>query len=147
MSEADKLDRVLARLPSEVPSMDLTGRVCHYVRVKRRRRMVLNLALHLVLIVSGLWLVSPLFAALPASANLSDSALSALVELVKAAFTNVESYVSYVWNGFTGLQSSIVAPVSDSVGLGVAALTLSVLLALGQLLPRSASLMDKGVKA
>jgi hypothetical protein len=145
MGKVDKMDRALSRLPSEAPPEDLPGRVYRYVRTKRRRKAFLGLVLHLVLVVSGLWLVSPLFAALPASASLSDSALSVLVEWVRVAFAGIESYVNYVWNGFTGLQSNIVAPISASVGLGVAVLTLSVLLALGQLLPRSTSL-SKGAK-
>jgi hypothetical protein len=147
MGKADKLDRALSRLPSEAPSEDLTDRVYRYVQIKRRRKAFLGLVLHLVLVVSGLWLVSPLFAALPVSASFSDSALSVLVEWVRVAFAGIESYVNYAWNGFTGLQSNIVAPISASVGLGVAVLTLSVLLALGQLLPRSANLISKGAKA
>lgn len=147
MGKLDTLDRALSRLPSESPSENLSDRVYRYVRIKRRRKTLFSLVLHLVLVVSGLWLVSPLFAALPFSASVSDSALSLLVEWVRVGLAGIESYVNYVWNGFTGMQSNIVAPISASVGLGVVVLTLSVLLALGQMLPHSANLISKGEKA
>jgi len=146
MNKLAPLDRALSRLPSRMPSEDLPGRVCRYVRIRRRRRLFLNLGLHFVLIATGLWLISPLFVTLFASVDLSGSGLSMLLEWSEVALTGIESYVSYVWNGLTGLQSNIASPVTDTVGLGVAILTLGVLLALGQLLRRNASLMDEGVK-
>jgi hypothetical protein len=147
MGKTDDLDRKLFRLPSEAPAADLAGRAFRYVQVKRRHRLFLRLALNFVLAGSGLWLVSPLFAALPISANLSDPALSVLLEWVRVAFAGIDAYVNYVWNGFTGLQSNIVGPISASVWLGVAVLTLSVLLALGPLLPHSVSTLNKGANA
>ena len=144
MGKTDDLDRKLFRLPSEPPAVDLAGRVFRHVQVKRRRKLFLRLGLNFVLAGSGLYLVSPVFAALPTSANLSDSALSVLVEWVRVAFAGIDAYVNYIWNGFTGLQSNIVGPISASVWLGVAVLTLSVLLALGQLLPHSAIPLNKG---
>jgi hypothetical protein len=147
MGKTDDLDRKLFHLPSDAPAADLAGRVFRYVQVKRRRKLFLRLGLNFVLAGSGLWLVSPVFTALPTSANLSDPALSVLLEWVRVAFAGIDTCVNYVWNGFTGLQSNIVEPISASVWLGVAVLTLSVLLALGQLLPHSANPLNKGVNA
>ncbi|MFH1523809.1 MAG: hypothetical protein ABIF04_02495 [Chloroflexota bacterium] len=147
MVKVDKLGRALSNLPSEAPSDNLPDRVFQYVRIKRRRKTFLSLVLHFVLVVSGLWLVSPLFTAHLVSASVTDSALSLLLEWVWVGLAGIETYVNYAWNGFTGMQSNIVAPISVSVGLGVAVLTLSVLLALGQMLSRSANLISKGENA
>jgi hypothetical protein len=147
MGKTDDLDRKLFRLPADAPAADLAGRVFRYVQVKRRRRLFLRLGLNFVLAGSGLWLVSPVFTALPTFANLSDPALSVLLEWVRVAFTGIDTYINYAWKGFTGLQSTIIGPINASVWLGVAVLTLSVLLALGQLLPHSASPLNKGANA
>jgi len=119
MGKTDDLDRKLFHLPSEAPAADLAGKVFRYVQVKRRRRLFVRLALTVVLAGSGLWLVSPLFTALPTSANLTEPALSVLLEWVRVAFTGIDAYVNYVWNGFTGLQGNIVGPIQR---LGLAGL-------------------------
>ena len=145
MGKTDDLDRKLFRLPSDAPPADLAGRVFRYVQVKRRRRLIMRAGINIVLAGGGLWLVSPLFAAFPTSASLSEPALFVLQEWVRVAFAGINSYVNYAWNGFIGLQSNIVEPISASVWLGVAVLSLSVLLSLGQLLPHYASPLNKGV--
>ena len=147
MGKSDPLDRLLLRLPSEPPTGGLADRVLCYVQAQRRRRMGIRLGASLVLAAGGLWLSSPLVSTLAVSTNLSGSALTVLTEWIRIALAGLDSYVNYAWNGITGIQSNIAAPISTSVGLGLAVLSVSVLLILGQLMPQNIGSVSKGAKA
>lgn len=147
MGKNDPLDRLLLRLPSESPTGGITDRVLRYIQAQRRRRMGIHLGASLVLAAGGLWLSSPLVSTLAVSTNLSGSALTVLTEWVRVALAGLEAYVNYAWNGVTGMQSNIAAPISTSVGLGLAVLSVSVLLILGQLMPQNTGSVSKGAKA
>jgi hypothetical protein len=138
MDRRDDLDRILERLPSDAPRRDLAADISRYVRGKRRSAFSRRLALTLALAISGLWLSSPLFSALVASLKGSGSSLAMLLDWIQASLAGLESFVSYTWNGLTGLQTGIADSISASAWLGLAALGLSCLLALDQLLPRGA---------
>lgn len=147
MGKNDPLDRLLLRLPSEPPTGGVADRVLGYIQAQRRRRMGIQLGASLVLAAGGLWLSSPLVSTLAVSTNLSGSALTVLMEWMRVALAGLESYVNYAWNGVTGMQSNIAAPISTSVGLGLAVLSVSVLLILGQLIPQNTGSVSKGAKA
>lgn len=147
MGKNDPMDRLLLRLPSERPTGSISDRVLGYIQAQRRRRMGIHLGASLVLAAGGLWLSSPLVSTLAVSTNLSGSALTVLTEWVRVALAGLEAYVNYAWNGVTGMQSNIAAPISTSVGLGLAVLSVSVLLILGQLMPQNTGSVSKGAKA
>jgi hypothetical protein len=147
MGKNDPLDRLLLRLPSEPPPGGLAGRALRYVQAKRRRRMAIHLSASLVLAAGGLWLSMPLVSTLAGSTNLSGSALTVLTEWMQVALAGLEAYVNYAWNGFTGMQSNLAAPISASAGLGLVAISVSVLLILGQLLPQNTGSTSKGARA
>ena len=147
MGKNDPMDRLLLRLPSEPPKGGIPDRVLRYIQAQRRRRMGIHLGASLVLAAGGLWLSSPLVSTLAVSTNLSGSALTILTEWVRVALAGLEAYVNYAWNGVTGMQSNIAAPISTSVGLGLAVLSVSVLLILGQLMPQNTGSVSKGAKA
>jgi len=109
--------------------------------------MGIQLGASLVLAAGGMWLSSPLVSTLAVSTNLSGSALTVLTEWLRVALAGLEAYVNYAWNGVTGMQSNIAAPISTSVGLGLAVLSVSVLLILGQLIPQNTGSVSKGAKA
>jgi len=132
----DDLDRILVRLPSDAPRRDLVAQISRYVRSKQRNAIRRRIALTLVLAVSGLWLSSPLFSALVASLKVSGSGLAMLLDWIQASLVDLESFINYAWNGLTGLQTSIADSISASAWLGLAALGLSCLMALEQLLPK-----------
>lgn len=138
MDRRDDLERILERLPSYAPRRDLAADISRYVRGKRRRAFSRRLALTLALAISGLWLSSPLFSALVASLKGFGSGLAMLLDWIQASLVGLESFVSYTWNGLTGLQTGIADSISASAWLGLAALGLSCLLALDQLLPKGA---------
>jgi len=138
MDRRDDLDRILERLPSDTPRRELAAEISRYVRGKRRSAFNRRLALTLALAVSGLWLSSPLISALVASLKSSGSGLAMLLDWIQAALVGLESFVSYTWNGLTGLQTGIADSISASTWLGLAALGLSCFLALDQLLPKGA---------
>lgn len=144
----DDLDRILIRLPSDAPRGDLASQISRYVRNRRRGAIRKRLALNLALAISGLWLSSPLFSTLTASLKVSGSGLAMLLEWIQALLVGLESFVNYAWNGVTGLQTGIADSISASVWLGLAALGLSCLLALEQLLPKSVdAFTSKGAEA
>lgn len=126
------------RLPSDAPRGDLASQISRYVRNRRRGAIRKRLALTLALAISGLWLSSPLFSTLTASLKVSGSGLAMLLEWIQASLVGLESFVNYAWNGLTGLQTGIADSISASAWLGLAALGLSCLLALDQLLPKGA---------
>jgi len=109
--------------------------------------MGIHLGASLVLAAGGVWLSSPLVSTLAVSTNLSGSALTVLTEWMRVALAGLEAYVNYAWSGVTGMQSNIAAPISTSVGLGLAVLSVSVLLILGQLMPQITGSLSKGAKA
>jgi hypothetical protein len=138
MDRRDELDWILEHLPSDVPRRDLAAEISRYVRGKQHNAVRWRIALTLALAVSGLWLSSPLFSALVASLKGSGSGLALLLDWIQAALVGLESFANYTWNGLTGLQTSIADSISASTWLGLAALGLSCLLALDQLLPNGA---------
>jgi hypothetical protein len=78
---------------------------------------------------------------------LSGSALNFVLDWYNVAVAGLESYVKYVWDALTGAQSSINATLSTSILLGIVALAVGVMIALGQLMPRQVRPLGKGAKA
>jgi hypothetical protein len=147
MGKNDPLDRLLLRLPSERLPGDITDRVLRYIQVQHRRRTGMRVVVSLVLAAGGLWLSSPLVSRLAISTNLSGSALTVLTDWMRVALAGLEAYLNYTWNGITGMQSKLAAPISASAWLGLAVLAVSVLLILGQLMPQNTGPVNKGARA
>jgi hypothetical protein len=147
MGKTDELDRMLIRLPSERPEDDLAKRVYRYVQIKRRRKKLAYSSASLLLAAFGLWLSSPLVTVVPYSGTLSGSGFGVLGSWLEIAFTDLGTYITYFWNSLTGAQNNINTTVNTSILLGITALAISVMIALGQLLPGQTSPMSKGAKA
>lgn len=145
MDEMNDLERLLYHLPSDPPPQDLAGRVLRNVQARRRRRMGIQLGFGLILAAGGTWLSAPLVPAFTPSGGFPASALAILLEWLQATLAGAEPHFTYTWNGLAGLQSGIAAPVDVSAALGLAALTLSILLILGQVLPRAGEQTREGV--
>ena len=148
MDRMDRLDRLLMRLPSEPADADLAKRVFQYVRARQRRTRQVRIGLSLALAAGGVWLIL-LASVKPTSLDLSASGMTVLLDWLQAGLVGLGSLADHLWNGAVGLQSGLAAPVTVSAWIGLVALTLSVLLALGQLLPQGSDpgFFSEGAKA
>jgi hypothetical protein len=147
MGKTDDLDRLLVRLPSEAPDADLANRIYRHVQMRRRRRKLAYWCTSLFLAVFGLWSSSPLMAVIANSSKLTNSGLGVLGSWLKIAFTDLGTYSTYFWNGLSGAQKNINTTMNTSTLLGISALAISVMIALGQLLPGQTTPMSRGAKA
>lgn len=146
----DKMDRLLYRMPSESPQPEITRRIAQYVRTRQRRTMRLRQGISILLAMVGAWFSMPLLGTMPHTLDLSGSGLPLVGRLVESAWAGMDAVIQYTWGGASGLQASFASSIDVTVGIGLAALALSALLALDQLLPRgSFELMTwvKGVSA
>jgi hypothetical protein len=146
MGKNDPFERLLSKLPSDPPTDDLESRVLRFVRARQRRRTSVQLGAGLVLVLGGLWLSSPLVLNLATSTDFSGSALTVLMDWIRVALEGLQSYINYAWHGLTGLQGNLAGPINAPAWLGLAVISISVLLLLGQLIPQYPGSMDKGLK-
>jgi hypothetical protein len=58
----------------------------------------------------------------------------------------MDAVIQYTWGGASGLQASFASSINVTVGIGLAALAFSALLALDQLLPRGSFELRTWVK-
>ncbi len=144
LDKLDSMDRMLSRLPSEQVPGDLAVRVKGYVRFRRYQRLAGRFGLSLVLAVGGFWLSYPLFFALPSSVNLPGSGVMLFWDWLQLALSNLQVFLTSAWDGFTGLQSGVAAPMTASVVLGLLILALSAMLAVSPLLQQSDRSLRKG---
>ncbi|HTX91681.1 MAG TPA: hypothetical protein VMC09_10760 [Anaerolineales bacterium] len=147
MGKPDHLDRLLTGLPSPEPQGDLPGRVKHFVRVRRRRRSLVRIGASLALAGCGIWLCTPAAATLPVSTNFSGSAIHVLGDWLQAGLAGLEGSLNYLWSSLTGAQNNLTAFIGPGAWIGLTALALSVLIALGQLVPQQPGTERKGKEA
>lgn len=132
----DKMDRLLYRLPSEAPEPEFARRVAQYVQTRHHRNMRLRQGMAILLAMIGAWLSSPLLGTIQNTMDLSDSGLAVIQNVLESAWSGVSALLQYAWSGASGMQTSFASSITVSVGVGLAALAVSALLALDQLLPR-----------
>ncbi|MBN2385544.1 MAG: hypothetical protein JXB85_00885 [Anaerolineales bacterium] len=147
MDKLDELDRMLIGLPCGRLPDGLVARAQGYVRRKRRRRQALRLGGSLLLAAGGLGLLSPHAASLLASASLSDPALGLLLDGLRVALAGLDPSLLQLWSGFSGAQTDLAGLLTVSTWLGLAALALSGLLGLGQLLSPTGGPLHEGESA
>ena len=144
MRKTDSMDRLLSRLPADVPADDLAGKIVHHIHARHRRALAGRFGASLVLGLTGIWLCLPLFASLPASVSLPGSGVPLAYGWIRAAQTNLEGFPSSAWNGVTGLQSGMAASIHASVWVGLSILACSALLAVVPMLQQPDGLIRKG---
>ena len=132
----DPLDRLLAQLPAEPPPADLASCILQMIYTRRRREVRLKLALSAALAILGAWLAWPGLATWSQEVALPVSGVSILFELSQIILNGLEVILANMLNAASELQSGFGAAVSPVAWLGLVALALSALLALGFLLPR-----------
>jgi hypothetical protein len=134
----DKMDHLLSQLPGETPPMDLVYRICQSIRMERKRKSRLRLAVTGILATLGLWLALPSIAEWILGLDLPDSGLPMLYDWVQLGLAGIGTFVSNAVSGVTALQSGFTT-LNIPAWLGLAALALSALLALDFLMPRAES--------
>ncbi len=131
----DKIDRLLSQLPSEPPPPDLALRICRTIQARRRRYVRVRMAVSGILALCGIWLTAPSLADWPRSLQLPSTGLPLLLDWLGAAQSGVEIILTNTMSGLTSLQGAFTL-LETSTWPGLAALALSTLLALDQLIPR-----------
>ncbi len=146
MTKTDRMDRLLSQLPAEAPAQDLAQRVSLAIRSRHRRRLAARFGLSLALSAFGLWLCLPLIVNLPGSVDLAGSGVPILSGGIAASLTDIGDFLTAAWNGFTGVQSGLTAPITASVWLGLAVLALGAMLAVSPLLASTGGAYRKGTR-
>ncbi len=132
----DKMEHWLAHLPSEPPQPGLAGRIVRQVRKRRLRHVRLRIGVSALLAAAGVWLSAPLPGTIVQSVDLPASGIPFVIRLVESLWLGMESLVLDAWGGMSGLQTSVANAITPSIVIGLAALALSTILAIEQLLPR-----------
>ncbi len=58
-SQVDDLDRLLYRMPGELPQSELADRICRQVGIRQRHAARARMGLSLLLAVFGVWMALP----------------------------------------------------------------------------------------
>ena len=131
----DSLDRLLARLPCEMPEADLALRIMRSIQVRQRWRIQAQVSACAFLAVIGVWLVVPEMASWLQSLSLPSTGLAVLLGWVEIALGDARAILDGFLSGLSSLQGTLL-PLDLSSWPGLASLAVSALLLLDLLIPK-----------
>jgi hypothetical protein len=134
-SQVDDLDRLLYRMPGELPQSELAARICRQVGVRQHRAARARMGLSFLLAVFGIWLALPGLMNSLEDLSLPTSGLSYLYPLIQSFFNGLWGFTKDALNGLTSFQANLSQMMGVGAWLGMVALAGAALLALSLVMP------------
>jgi hypothetical protein len=134
-SQPDDLDRLLYRMPGELPGSELADRICRQVGVRQRRAVQARLGLSILLAVFGAWMALPGVVNSLSGLSLPASGLSYLYPLIQSFLDGLWGFTQNALNGLAAFQANLAQAMGTGAWLGMVALAGAALLALSLVLP------------
>ena len=135
-SQADDLDRLLYKLPGELPQSDLVARICHQLSGRQRRALGMRLGLSFLLAVFGIWLALPGLIISAEELRLPASGFSYLNPLIQSFLSGLWGFTQNALNGLSAFQANLAQTMGAATWLGMVALAGAALLALSLVMPQ-----------
>jgi hypothetical protein len=133
--QADDLDRLLHRLPGELPDSELADRICRQVGMRQRRAQRARLSLSLLLAIFGIWMALPGLLSSLENLSLPASGFTYLTPLVQSFLSGLWGFTQNALNDLAAFQANLTQTIGAAAWLGMVALAGAALLALGLVLP------------
>ena len=133
----DKMDNYLSRLPDHPFPDELPKRICLALRERRKKQCRIRRFVSGLLALGGIWMVIPVVTEYFNNLSLPSSGLPWLFNAVETLFYGAQDGVALAIQILFVYQIDITAAIKAPSVFGLAFLSVSALLAIDQILPRT----------
>jgi hypothetical protein len=132
----DGLDRLLYRMPGELPSDELAEQICYKIHTTHRRALRVRLGLSFLLAVLGTWMALPGLIKGLEDLSLPSSGFFYLYPFIQSILNGLWVFTQNSLYSMTAFQENLAQTMGAGAWLGMVALASAALLALSSFIPQ-----------